>query len=107
MLIELCLQSDIAPNSRLQVRSGQKKAAAIVARTQLGAKAGSTPVPVSKYPCYIVQRTNPGSASRSRFQITVDGSDGAKVWDPMSLPICRPAARPYPRVHAPSDIESV
>ena len=65
---------------RLQVRTGQKQAAAIVARTQRGAKAGSKPVPVSKHPCYIVQRcTSPASTSRSRFQITMDQSAGAKV----------------------------
>ena len=64
---------------RLQVCSGQKKADALVARAQRGAKPGIKPVPVSKHPCYIIQRTNPGSTSRSRFQITVAGSAGAKV----------------------------
>ena len=65
---------------RLQVRTGEKKAAAIVARTQRGAKAGSKAVPVSKHPCYIVQRCiSSASTSRSRFQITMDQSAGAKV----------------------------
>ena len=64
---------------RLQVCSGEKKAEALVARAQRGAQPGRKPIAVSKHPCYIVQRTNPGSTSRSRFQITVAGSAGAKV----------------------------